>query len=257
MFFRDCALLCLAAALAQGCCVKEDRTVCPCILYLDFSCTAVPSGAVTWHVASQSSEVISGMLEGGDLSGRYALEVPRDSVKTMVVSGDNGAYLPLTGLRVNEGEEFSRLYLSCHDVDTRMEEVCDTVFLHREHAVLYVHFKGALSEGETVEVTGSVCGCGADGTPVSGPFRVGLAPDGHGLASVCLPRQIDGSLALAMYDGSGLSRVLKIGEYIIESGYDWSAADLKDITVEIDLAFSRFSVTTEMWKRTLTFTIVV
>ena len=256
MFSRTCIGALLALAALQSCSVKEDRGECPCLLTFDFSASS-PREGMAWHVLPLAHAPMSGSFEEADLSGGYVLEVPRDSVKVVVECGTDGTYLPLTGLRVNEGDEFPRLYLSCHDLDTRCECACDTVLLHREHAVLHVYFRGALADGETVEVRGNVCGCEVDGTPVPGPYVVRLDPDPRGLASVCLPRQTDGSLEMAIYDRGSLVRVLRIGEYIVESGYDWSAEDLEDIGLEIDYSLSEIRLSSNMWKRTLTFTIVV
>ena len=54
-----------------------------------------------------------------------------------------------------------------------------------------------------------------------------------------LPVQMDGSLRLNVmaYDGT-LLRSFALGEYILQSGYDWNAEDLEDIRIEVDIVHS-------------------
>ena len=46
-----------------------------------------------------------------------------------------------------------------------------------------------------------------------------------------------------------------MGEYILESGYDWNAPDLEDIDVEMDFSRSSLTVSVSKWKKTLSFEI--
>ena len=67
---------------------------------------------------------------------------------------------------------------------------------------------------------------------------------------------MDGSLLLEVdFLDSGEVRTFPVGEYILESGYDWSVPDLEDIDVEMDFSRSSLTFTVSKWKKTLSFEI--
>ena len=73
----------------------------------------------------------------------------------------------------------------------------------------------------------------------------------------CVPRQMDDSMMLEIRDDPDVLRSFAVGEFIAESGYDWSRPDLEDIEMEID--YSRTGVTFNVsdWKRTISFDVVI
>ena len=52
-------------------------------------------------------------------------------------------------------------------------------------------------------------------------------------------------------------RTFSIGEYIIESGYDWTAESLEDVNVEIDYAKTEVSFTVNDWEKTVHFDVEI
>ena len=91
---------------------------------------------------------------------------------------------------------------------------------------------------------------------VAGYLKADSEESVDGAGSVCLPRQRDGSLSLRiLFPDSGDIRSFPLGEYILQSGYDWNAADLEDIDVEVDFSLTGVSFTIDAWKKTLYFEI--
>ena len=264
--YSNLAVPLIILLLFSSCSVCEDRALCPCLLAFDFAlldtAAVMASGDSTlcWHVSffhrlhSGNSE---GLLPVINLPGRYELEIPRDSVNVAVVVGDEGLYLPYAGLIVPEGCEFPRLWLSAHTIDASGDAVTDTVLLRKEHALVYLHMKRSSVQSSDCSLSGGTAGCDARGCPVSGPYRVDLQPDGKGRCQACVPRQSDDSLRLDILWRDGQRRSLPIGYYLADSGYDWTAPDLEDIVVEVDYALTSVTISTDSWKRTLSFTIVV
>jgi hypothetical protein len=45
-------------------------------------------------------------------------------------------------------------------------------------------------------------------------------------------------------------RTFALGSYIAASGYDWSAPDLVDLTLKVDISLTSVTVSTDLWSRT-------
>ena len=128
-----------------------------------------------------------------------------------------------------------------------------------------------------IEVWGNVAGVSAwDLMPVQGEFR--YAPmQKNGVYQVKVPRQVDNSLELVMleipdqvgYDGEEMPGQagddgertvvdrLPLGEYIARSGYDWTAEDLADVNVALDLEMQQVMITVSGWDGVVVMDIVI
>jgi hypothetical protein len=93
--------------------------------------------------------------------------------------------------------------------------------------------------------------------PLPGPFRVPMLPDGEGWCHTAVPAQRDGSLCLCVYRFGELERIFSLGEYILDSGYDWQAEELEDIRMEIDYVLGAVRFKVEQWSKTLYFFVAV
>ena len=150
---------------------------------------------------------------------------------------------------------------------TRCESVLCDVELHKEFCtVSFTLGEDGYSSPYRIEVWGNVAGVSAwDLMPLDGDFR--FAPSlGNGVYQVRVPRQVDNSLELVMleipdqvgYDGE---RVvvdrLPLGEYIARSGYDWTAEDLADVNVALDLEMKQVMITVSGWDGVVVMDIVI
>ena len=45
-------------------------------------------------------------------------------------------------------------------------------------------------------------------------------------------------------------RTFALGSYIAASGYDWSAPDLEDLTLHVDISVTSVTISTDLWSRT-------
>lgn len=251
----------LAVAVVCACDVREDRADCPCYLTLDWSdvdsWSMMEAGAdvISWNVTSLSeSWQCGGKLPLEEIESETELAVPRDSVLVMALSG--AVADSQDGVVAEYGHEFPRLYFYCRNVDATGVMVRDTVFLHKEHAELFLYVRNVMQSGASYTVTGTVAGCNPFGRMLVGPFSARVPVDIRGFGSVVIPRQIDASLRLNVSYAGEVVRSLAIGEYILQSGYDWSAPDLEDIVLEIDYFQTKVIVDTEQWKKTLSFEVV-
>ena len=160
---------------------------------------------------------------------------------------------------------------------TRCESVLCDVDLHKEFCtVSFTLGKDGYTSPYDIEVWGNVAGVSAwDLMPVKGEFR--YAPvQKNGVYQVRVPRQEDNSLELVMVEmpdkvgHDGRSPVgagddgertvvdrLPLGEYIARSGYDWTAEDLADVNVALDLEMQQVMITVSGWDGVVVMDIVI
>ena len=221
--------------------------------------------------------------------GALEYEVPRGSVGVSAVAFGNeipgragydekAARYDGDEIRVPVGEQIDSLYGFFKMYHTRCESVLCDVELHKEFCtVSFTLGDNGYTSQYDIEVWGNVAGVSAwDLMPVLGEFR--YAPmQKNGVYQVRVPRQVDNSLELVMleipdqvgYDGEEMpgqagddgERVvvdrLPLGEYIARSGYDWTAEDLADVNVALDLEMQQVMITVSGWDGVVVMDIVI
>ena len=220
--------------------------------------------------------------------GALEYEVPRGSVGVSAVAfgneipgraGYDGKSAGYDGdeIRVPVGEQMDSLYGFFKMYHTRCESVLCDVELHKEFCtVSFTLGEDGYTSPYDIEVWGNVAGVSAwDLMPVQGEFRYAPMQE-NGVYQVRVPRQVDNSLELVMleipdqvgYDGRSPvgagddgERVvvdrLPLGEYIARSGYDWTAEDLADVNVALDLEMQQVMITVSGWDGVVVMDIVI
>ena len=221
--------------------------------------------------------------------GALEYEVPRGSVGVSAVAfgneipgraGYDGKSAEYDGdeIRVPVGEQMDSLYGFFKMYHTRCESILCDVELHKEFCtVSFTLGEDGYTSPYDIEVWGNVAGVSAwDLMPVLGEFR--YAPmQKNGVYQVRVPRQVDNSLELVMleipdqvgYDGEEMPGQagddgertvvdrLPLGEYIARSGYDWTAEDLADVNVALDLEMQQVMITVSGWDGVVVMDIVI
>ncbi len=252
-----------AAVVLAACSVKEDREACPCRLVLDFS--GVDTSVVTaadLFLRSDGGFALAEGLDADDFRSYMSLDVPRGMVDVGIWSGAggllaDGGMAVGGGLAIPVGEDCPRVYFHVSSVDASCESVRDTVRMRKNHCVMTVRLEGTETEPEVFALYGNVNGYMGDGSPSPGEFVYLLKPDGEDGSVAVLPRQVDNSLVMEVHDGTAVVKRFAIGEYVAESGYDWSAPDLKDITLEIDVALTKVELVVQGSGEVLEFEVVI
>jgi len=223
LFFLSCTI------------VKEDRNLCPCNLSVGLDAP----GDVRLIVEGRSF-IMEAVLPGDTT---VVWRVPRPDVRITAVSGAGWD----GGVRIPPGEQCPPLYLGVGRVKTDSEEAHCSAPLHKSYCELSMNFVCPSGwKPMPVRVSGNVCGYGPGGGPLQGEFSYSTAPSAQGHCSVRLPRQMDSSLLLSM--GGGWTFAL--GEYILQSGYDWAAPDLKDVSLDINISLTSILFRIGTWTRT-------
>ena len=180
-------------------------------------------------------------------------------------------------IRIPVGEQMDSLYGFFRRFYTRCESVLCDVDLHKEFCtVSFTLGDEGYSSPYDIEVWGNVAGVSAwDLMPVKGDFR--YAPvQKNGVYQVRVPRQEDNSLELVMVEmpdqvgRGGRSPVgagddgertvvdrLPLGEYIARSGYDWTAEDLADVHIALDMENQQVMITVSGWDGVVVMDIVI
>ena len=230
--------------LLSSCSIKENRAECPCALTLEL--TGLPVRPVVLGVAGEGyafTEVIHSDTV-------LVVPVPKGE---LAVSAVGGALAEGDGsVQIPEGEEAPPLYLFHADVSTEAEQVVLPVLLHKQFCSLELLFKGPSGFAPPFEVAveGSYGGWRPDGSPSAGAFSRRLLPGSDGRAVLRLPRQGDDSLLMHIVFSDQVVRTFALGSYIAASGYDWSAPDLEDLTLNVDISLTSVTISTDLWTRT-------
>ena len=234
----------LPALLLSSCSVKEDRTKCPCALTLELA--GLPVRPVVLGVAGEGYA----LTEVVHADTVLVLPVPKGE---LTVSAVGGALAEGDGsVRISEGEEAPPLYLFHASVSTDAEQLVLPITLHKQYCTLELFFKGPPGYGPPFEVAveGVYGGWRSDGSPAPGPFSRRILPGSDGRAVLRLPRQGDDSLLMHIVFSDNIVRTFALGSYIAESGFDWSAPDLGDLTLNVDISLTAVTLSTDLWTTT-------
>ena len=252
---RFMLILVSAVLTLSSCFVKEDRGGCPCWMTVEMPDRVWHDGSVVLRLhgnydegamdyaykVSESIKADVGILE---------YEVPRGSVGVSVVNSAR--------LAVPVGEQMDSLYGFFKPYHTRCESIKCDVELHKEFCTVSFTLVDEHYESPyDIEVRGNVSGVSPwDLVPVSGAFKYAPVAE-EGVYRLRVPRQVDASLEMVMLSNQEIVNRLPLGEYIIRSGYDWTATDLSDVSVALDLEKQQVMVTVSGWDGVVMMDIVI
>ena len=234
----------LPLLLVPSCSVKENRAACPCALMVELA--GLPVHPVVLRVAGEEYA----LTEVVHADTVLVLSVPKGE---MAVSAVGGALAEGDGsIRIPQGEEAPSLYLFHSVVSTDAEQVVLPVSLHKQYCTLELLFKGPSGFAPPFEVAveGFWSGWEPDGSPAPGPFSRRLLPGSGGRAVLRLPRQGDDSLLMHIVFSDQVVRTFALGSYIAAAGYDWSAPDLEDLALTVDISLTSVTISSNLWSQT-------
>ena len=279
----------------SSCSIKEDRDGCPCWMTVDLSDVAesrwksperqsnteyqgvTKSLESRQHIAESVVLRLRGNSDEDEVDyafkmtetvntevGALEYEVPRGSVGVSVIGmPDRVGHDGIAGydgdeIRIPVGEQMDSLYGFFRMFYTRCESVLCDVELHKEFCTVSFTLRDKGYESPyDLEVWGNVAGVSAlDLMPLEGDFRFAPSPE-DGVYRVRVPRQVDNSLELVMLEDSEIVDRLPLGEYIAMSGYDWTAENLEDVHIALDLENQQVMITVSGWDGVVVMDIVI
>lgn len=246
-------MICLSAAImmtaAQGCSIKEDRRMCPCLLTVSAGCPLTDEAEI--RIGAETETVMP--FEG---TARLEKEVGKGYVRLCVVQGHSRERVSGDILTIPEGSGSDRMFLWAEEIDCTGETACAEGPLRKEFAELTVTVR-ELPEGEwSMEVDGSTAGYDlSSGQPVAGKLTTLMDSDGGDFRTV-LPRQT-GEVSLVLRNGGLEDRTYGLSGILEDAGYSWREKDLDDIRIEIEYGWTSVTVTVTDWRTGETTDIVI
>ena len=252
-FFLSLCLLLLVG------CVKENREECPCRLIVDLS-DVDPNriGSVDLRLTDARGLLFRGCRESESYDKDDVILVPRDNLFLNVCYADHDM-MTEEGLHIPEGDDCPPVYMYSSLISTKGKEYMrKSVNLVKNHCVMTIYLEGEQPDSPfKIFIKGNVCGYDSTGYPLEGLFSCSPRLISDSVFDLILPRQIDSSLILEINDGTEVFKTFALGEYVRACGYDWTEANLKDITVRIDYAISQVVIAVKGWDEVYEFDIVI
>ena len=221
-----------------SCSIKENRTLCPCALTLELLDLPGP---------------VSVQVVAGDHRATYTarqdtvmlVQVPKGKIRLMAICG--ARLEPEENLEIPFGYECPPVYLYSDLVNTLCDSTRVNLHLNKHFCSLSLSFEGPDGWGEPfwAQIRGNVNGLDREGRPTEGDFSCRLDAG----FTVRLPRQApeeDLWLDISMPDQ--VVRSFALGTYMQQAGYDWTAPDLEDLPLKIQLSVTELLLHTGLWK---------
>ena len=246
----------------SSCTIKEPRAGCPCLLKLDLD-EVIASGRYSKAVATlgpcSDKRIGQEMIEVAPYAGTgYEKTVPRQLVRTSVVCGFNNSIFHSDTLWVNENVQADPIWAFALEKECTEEVETVHVSLHKQFCRMNFVAAGESDLRDypyVLRVKAGCCGIKLyDLQPVEGTFSAVVREDAAGRLTLDVPRQKENALLLEMLDrtafekgGTEVLYTLDLGQKLEQTGYEWAAEDLDDVTVKIDYARASFSVEVLPW----------
>lgn len=236
---------------AISCTVKENRAHCPCLLAVRISAVRSPPATFVC-ISEQDAANIN--VPGDTL---FHVPVPRGRVLALAYAGVEGIPHPEEGCTAPPGHAFPPLYLASASVEASGDSVAVHLPLRKQFCTLSLTLEGppGWAEPYAMEVCGEVCGVSLDGAPLPGSFRAPLSAP----FAVRLPRQHPEDplwLNVRMPADSVLRR-FNLGAVLQDAGYDWTAPDLEDLDLTLELSVTAVTFRSGLWSTTVPLDIII
>lgn len=236
--------------LAAACSVKEARDRCPCQVDIDLTAFSEIARSVRLRLGDKRLE--------RRLTTRDSLLVQTETgqgsaLPVWVWTGAEGMLAAGDTVRVPLGKDCDSVYLFSQAADARSDRLRLDAVPHKSFATVFLSLSSA-DDGPVLPrpLRGKVVSQHnglrlPEGTPVEG--RLAIPLQGEGPFVFRLPRQrADSQLAVELTGADGKGQTYPLGDWILESGYDWTVPDLNDLVVGLDLSSREVEVHVIPWQ---------
>ena len=246
-------LICLILVLACACSVKEDRSVCPMYLNLNFDRQIYDdvlhdsfvnvSARNTYF--SQSINIRHYESIGLDI------QVPRGTVRASAAFGHEGFNCSGDSLIAKKGCEISPLFLWTEKIVSHDDLYYAEVLPRKQFCRMNIVIVG-LMPGEDFEYGLRLrADCNAlsvySAKALEGNYTVFASRKNASGYEILIPRQKEHALLLELVEHDEAVVVLDLGAYMKDCGYDWSEPDLDDLMVIVDYTALTLSLEIQEW----------
>ncbi len=252
------------AALLFGClltgCIKENRTDCPCYLYLSFPNRELAGKHLVNIAGYDPAQMFLESIKLEDYPDMWYRAVPKGTFYATAHTGTGFADETARYITIPIGHQCDSLYAWYKEVECLGDETYEDVIFHKQFATVFFDIRTLKTEASRfrLQVNGFTHGFDVVGfAPLDGSFRFETtALTGEHIVPFRIPRQKDGSMYVNItMDGAGEMR-FPLGQYVLDSGYNWGLEDLEDIYFSVDLVASTVTVRVAGWEYGKTFRII-
>lgn len=254
----------LTMSLTSCCPVKEIRDACPCRVDLDLSRILArpetgPGSGREIGVAvydRDGGKVYDRMFGTDTCAAVYEAELPRGHYTVSALSVREGSDAIPEMVGPGTGGVVDSLYGISTPVNATGEEAAVILEPFKQFATLSVRLLSAPAGADICLDAGSSAIERKSLLAAGEKYQLRTAYDGT-TAGFRIPRQAGYDLSLSVIDISsgGLLAEIDLGGRLRDAGYDFSATNLADIVIIIDLGESTASIEVEGWKEALLFVI--
>lgn len=236
--------------MCASCSIKEDRTPCPCWLDIDISLCGRRANDVSLRGWNSQKSLFGDILAVAEWPDGWVVEVPKGLVQYTAYAGLDQCALSGSTLVIPHGHEFDRIWAYNADVYCEGETAEDRVVLHKQFATVTVKVREEPDGILSARVTGTSAGFSlTDLSPARGDFDVTVGMTSDGCFIFNLPRQFDDWASMEILRDGVPVRTLDIGDKIAATGYDWTAEDLDDIYIGLDMTKADIEIRIESWQK--------
>lgn len=255
-----CAILGMMM-LAPACSVKEDRLECPVyvtVLTDQFVIRGMNEGKVCFsssHVIDREDISFLSFLRDG-----YRKACPREYARAAVFSGAENYTLTEDVLRVIPGQQAGLLWAYGETFSANADEYVIEAEPHKQYCLVQFLFNDLTTAPDgypwRFRIKAACSGMNIYTLePLEGEYSCPVGPNAVGAWYGVIPRQKANELLLEVYLPDADNELEGQADYVIDLGrkfesigYDWTAEDLRDVSVSVGFASVGMTVSVQDWE---------
>ena len=255
-----CAVLGMAV-LAPACSVKEDRIECPVyvtVLTDQFVIRGMNEGKVSFsssHVIDREDISFLTFLRDG-----YRQACPREFARVAIFSGAENYTLTEESMMVLPGRQAGLLWAYGESFSANSDEYVVDAEPHKQYCLVQFLFDKSTTApsdyGWRFRIKAACSGMDIYTLePLEGEYSCYVGPNAVGAWYGVIPRQKSNDLLLEVFlpDGDDeqegrVDYVIDLGKKFEALGYDWTAEDLRDVSVSVGFASMGVTVSVQDWE---------
>ena len=256
------AILGMAALpLLLGCSVKEDRiewSVYVTVLTDEFVRLGMNEGLVSFsgtRVIDREDVSFLSILRSG-----YKQACPREFARAAVFSGAENYILVEESMRVLPGCQAGLLWAYGESFSAKSDEYVIDATPHKQYCLVQFLFDDSPTAAPDYpwrfRIRAACSGMDIYTLePLEGDYSACVGPNAVGAWYGVIPRQKSNDLLLEVYlpeegheDRGRIDYVIDLGAKFEAMGYDWTAEDLRDVSVKVGFASAGITVSVQDWE---------
>ena len=248
-------------AMFPGCSVKEERIECQVyvtVLTDEFVRLGMNEGLVSFsgtRVIDREDVSFLSILRSG-----YRQACPREFARAAVFSGAENYILVEDAMQVLSGCQAGLLWAYGEIFSAQSDEYVIDATPHKQYCLVQFLFEDAPTPPSDYpwrfRIKAACSGMDIYTlAPLEGDYSACVGPNALGAWYGVIPRQKSNDLLLEVYlpdsdreDTGRVEYVIDLGAQFEALGYDWTATDLRDITVKVGFASAGISLSVQEWE---------